>query len=47
MKRQPIASAAAFFVLHLESVEKPSGVGECVDSFATATDGIFCCAILY
>lgn len=41
MKRQPIASAAAFFVLDLLWVEFHREVGESVCKSATATDAIF------
>ena len=41
MKRQPIASAAAFFVLELERVEIYGDEGECVGVVPTATDCIF------
>ncbi len=41
MKRQPIVSAAAFFVLELERVEIHRDNGECVDTATTATDCIF------
>lgn len=47
MKRQPIASAAAFFVLGLLRVENHKGVEESVKKFATPTDGIFCNPVLY
>lgn len=41
MKRQPIVSAAAFFVLELERVEIHGDKGDCVGNAATATDCIF------
>ncbi len=47
MKRQPIASAAAFFVLVFVLVETPNSVGECVDKTPTPTDCIFCPLPLY
>jgi len=47
MKRQPIASAAAFFVLRLLWVEIHRARGEGVDSSAASTDGIFCQWVLY
>ena len=47
MKRQPIASAAAFFVLQTCCEEIYSRVGESVVMFAASTDGIFRGAVLY
>ncbi len=47
MKRQPIASAAAFFVLVFVLVETPNSVGECVDKACPSTDCIFCSRGLY
>jgi len=41
MKRQPIASAAAFFVLHPAWVESDRVVGESVWKSATPNDAIF------
>ena len=47
MKRQPIASAAAFFVLGLLPVEWGGVVGESVWKAVAATDAIFCERVLY
>jgi len=41
MKRQPIVSAAAFFVLLYVWVEMGRGEGENVAARLSATDGIF------
>ncbi len=41
MKREPITSAAAFFVLRLLWVESHRVVGESVCKSASATDAIF------
>ena len=41
MKRQPIVSAAAFFVLYPAQVEISKAVGESVCKSITPTDGIF------
>ena len=47
MKRQPIVSAAAFFVFVFPTVETRKSVGECVDKSRTPTDCIFCPLPLY
>ena len=41
MKRQPIASAAVFFVLHPTPVESDRVVGESVWKAAAVTDAFF------
>ena len=47
MKRQPIASAAVFFVLSFVQVETHNSVGECVDKACPVTDCIFCPVGIY
>ena len=47
MKRQPIVSAAAFFVLRLLPVEISLQMGERGQNTPTATDGIFRGEVLY
>ena len=47
MKRQPIGSAAVFFVLPYVWVESGRGEGENVAVTVSSTDGIFCANNLY
>lgn len=47
MKRQPIASAAAFFVLHPVQVESHGELVESVWKPGSVTDAIFLGRVLY
>jgi len=47
MKRQPIASAAAFFVLRLVLAETHRSIGESVGNSKSSTDGICPAVQLY
>lgn len=47
MKRQPIASAAAFFVLQTRQAEIHSSAAESVGKSAAPSDCIFRGAVLY
>jgi len=47
MKRQPIASAAAFYYFVFLRVETKSGLPESVGKRKASTDCIFCLSVLY